>query len=116
MEERLVVRGIDAGAQDGYAVPPLSLSRSARIPGGILREGPRYITHRAGDNGHFMAARGQQARKLIVPGSTGFIEGGKSLVNNKNVHYFGKTNSLRKERLREEVTSATNDKAGTFRP
>ena len=47
----------------------------------VFAGGPGQVADRAGDHGDPVTPGGQIARQFMVPGTTGFIEGGKSLVD-----------------------------------
>jgi len=98
-----------------------------------MREGTRQVAHRAGDHRHAMAALSQVARQLVMARPAGFVEGGKGLVDEENVHWnydgrltiddcrlagedCGKINSLVNSTLRAELTSRASESAGIFKP
>ena len=116
MKKGFVVGGIDSGADD---FQPLLASPIFYKNGGSAggKGAPRNIAHRAGNHGHVMPARREQARKLIMARPAGFVERSEGLMNDQDVHvYFGKMNPLVNVKDLIAVTSTASDNAGTFVP
>jgi hypothetical protein len=88
MIERFVMGRIDIRPQDHNVFPPsASLFRSSNF---LACD----VTYRTRDYGHPMSMGGEHARKFVVARTTWFIERGKGLMYDKNVHNSKFSNEL----------------------
>ena len=85
MAKRSMVCCVDGGPQDPQARKPGGRVDSSCGPDGRAGD----VAHGTRNHGHLVTARHQHARQLEVAGATRFLQRGKGLMNEENVHDLG---------------------------